>query len=388
MFFEIINNIKGTYTIKAEGRFPERLLNVISTAGIYVSDVRHENGALIFCVSKKGYEKLGEIHIEGVFWELIKKRGLPVFLKRYRKRTVLIMLPAFFIIMTYIFSMFVWKVEIIGGSPELQKKIKPVLRENGVYTGALKKSIDLYEVKRNAIMEIDSLSWMWVDIQGTNAKVKIVARKEKPDTIKINEPSDVISLYSGVIEKMQVYCGVPLVKEGMTIEEGQLAVTGILRSENENIPTYYHHACADIILRVNNKKTFIIPKKEFKKIPTGNKKTAFCVNFKKNNVKFSLNSGISYTEYDKIEKTVKIPFMPVSFSKITYLEADVVAEDTDINKVIETHRENFLDSLEKNNMETINVSTIEEDTDSAVKVTFNAECLVKADKEIPITKGD
>lgn len=389
MLFGIISNIKGSYTVKAEGRFPERILNIASTIGIYIYNVtRVDENTLSFSVSKKGYECLLSAEIEGLTLTLSEKSGFPVFFKRYRKRFMLISLPAIFILITAVFSLFVWSVEIEGGNPALQKKVKTVLSENGVQKGALKSKIDRYDIKRIAITQIDELAWMWVDIKGTSAKVKISPRKEKPELLEINEPSDVISLYDGVIDNMQVYCGIPLFKEGMTVEKGQLLVTGVLRSENENIPTYYHHARADILLRINKEKTVVIPKKTVIMKPTGNKKTAFSINFKKNNVKFSLNSGISYADYDKIEETTKLPFLPVSFSRITYREATVIREDTDINAETEKHRQKFLKTLEKENIEVINLTTDNEDSADSIRVTFKAEGLVRADKEIPIFKGE
>ncbi len=387
MLFGIISNIKGSYTVKACGRFPERILNIASTMGIFIHNViRIDENTISFSVSKKGYERLISSETEGLTLTLADKSGFPVFFRRYRKRFVLIALPAIFLIVTAVFSLFVWSVEIEGGSPALQKKVQAVLRENGVQAGARKSKIDRYDIKRIAITQIDELAWMWVDIKGTNAKVKISARKEKPELLEINEPSDVISLYDGVIEKMQVYCGIPLFTEGMTVEKGQLIVTGVLRSENENIPTYYHHARADVLLRIKREKTVVIPKKTILKEPTGNEKTVLSVNFKKNNIKFSLNSGISYTDYDKIEKIAKIPFLPVSFSRVIYKEANVIKVDTDINAETEAHRQSFIQSLEKENMDIVNMTTDTEDASDSVRVTFGAECLVRADKEIPIAE--
>ena len=389
MLFGIINSIKGCFTIRAEGRFPERVLNIASTNGIYIHNVKRDgDSAICFSVSKKGAEKLLEMNIEGLSLTIADKRGVPVFFRRYRKRIVLILLPVLFLTATGIFSLFVWKIEIEGGDEALRREVSRALTENGVYIGALKHQIDSYDVKRRAIMEIDDLAWIWVDVKGTTANVKLRQRTKVPSLLKINEPADVISTYDGVIEKIKVYCGIPLFKEGMTVEKGQIVVSGVLRSENENIPTYYHHATADITLRLNEKNTYIIPKKTFRKVPTGNKKTVFSINSKKNNVKFSLNSGISYSNYDKIEKTVKIPFLPVSFTKTTYLEVDVTEEATDIPAETRRHRLDFIKSLESMDMDIISLGEGVSETSAFFKVTFNAECLVRADKEIPIaTEG-
>ena len=389
MFFDIISSIKGSYTLTARGRFPERILNIASTMGIYVCNVRRKDkNTLVFSVSKKGYERLISVQSEELTLELSDKSGFPVFFRKHKKRFMLFSLPLIFLAATTISSLFVWSVDIVGGNNELRGQVEKVLFEEGVKPGAVKHRIDRYDIKRIAITKIDNLAWMWVDIKGTNARVKIEARKEKPNLLEINEPANVISLYDGVIEKMQVYCGIPLFKEGMTVEKGQTVVTGILESENENIPTYYHHACADILLRLTREKTVVIPKKTISKELTGNKKTAFYINFEKNNIKFSLNSGISYTDYDKIEKTTAIPLLPVSFSRITYREAIVVKTDTDINAEIKKHTDIFKESLKKENMDVVNLITDTEDTADSVRVNFKAQCLVRADKEIPISETE
>lgn len=272
----------------------------------------------------------------------------------------------------------------MGGDKKLQGEVRSTLSAYGVHVGALKHKIDQNDVKRRAIMEIDDLSWLWVDLKGTTAKVKIQKRTQKPSLLQIHEPSDVIAMHSGVIEKMQVYCGVPLISEGMTVEKGQIIVTGVFRSENENIPTYYHHASADVTVRLNEKKTVIIPKTTIIKTPTGNKKSVYKINFQKNNIKFSLNSGISYTEYDKIEKTLKIPLLPISFSRVDYLETDVSAKQTDTAAEVENRRKAFLKSLEKKKLEVKNLTEEIKEGDKTLTVTFNAECLARTDKEIPI----
>ncbi len=381
----IISLLKGNCTIKAEGRFPERILNIASTSGIYVHTVKRAGeNSITFCVSKKGAQALLSNPPEGIKLDLIGSYGLPFFLQRYKRRAVLAALPLLFICVCVVFSCFIWRLELEGGDKKLQSEVRSALSSYGVHVGALKHKIDQNDIKRRAIMSIDDLSWLWVDLKGTTAKVKIQKRTQKPALIQINEPSDVIAMHSGVIEKMQVYCGVPLLSEGMTVEKGQTIVTGVFRSENENIPTYYHHASADVTVRLSEKKTVIIPKTTIIKAPTGNKKSVYKINFQKNNIKFSLNSGISYTEYDKIEKTLKIPLLPLSFSRVDYLEADVTAEPTDTAAVLESRRKDFLKNLEKKKLEVKNLTEEITESDESLTVTFNAECLVRTDKEIPI----
>ncbi len=385
MFNMLINSVKGVYTVEVTGRFPERILNIASVSGIYIRDVRRKDSqTLSFSVSKKAYEKLADTELEGISLTLSSYYGFPVFFKKHKKRIVLLLLPILFIIVSSVFSLFVWKVEISGGDKVLQEEVLENISQKGVRFGAFKNNIDQYDIKRTSIMEIDDLAWLWVDVRGTTAKIKIQPRTPKPDMIPINEPSDVISTYSGIIEKMQVYCGVPLLKEGDAVEKGQIIVTGVFRSENENIPTYYHHATADVTVRFMMKKTVIIPKTTIKKVPTGKKKSIFEVKSEKNLINFSLNSRISYKEYDKIEKTYALKILPLSFVKAEYYEVNVEHTETDIPKEIESRRKTFLGEIQKEDVELLELTETMTEKDDYVEITFCAECLGHADKEIPI----
>ena len=53
MFNTLINCIKGVYTVDACGRFPERILNIASTSGIYLRSIkRKDSETLSFYLSK------------------------------------------------------------------------------------------------------------------------------------------------------------------------------------------------------------------------------------------------------------------------------------------------------------------------------------------------
>ena len=385
MFGFLLNAAKGKSVIRACGRFPERILNIASTSGVFVSDVNRDgDDSITFCVGLKGGEKLLGVNLEGLSLEIIESYGFPVTFKKYRKRVLLCLLPIIFVLSSYVFSLFIWSVEVEGGDKKLQQEVLDTISKNGVFVGAPKGKIDRYDIKRKTIMEIDKLAWMWVDIRGVSAKVKIRERKPHLDLIPISEPSDVIAMHSGLIEKMQVYCGVPLFKEGQSVQKGDVIVTGVFRSENENIPTYYHHAVADITLRLCESKTVIIPRKTIKKIPTGNKKSVYRIDFEKNNINFSLNSRILYKEYDKIEKKYALPFTSISFVKTTYVENSVSLSDTDIPKELSERRKTFLDSLSKKGMEIVSLNEEVIENENDVTVILSADCRVKTDKEIPI----
>ena len=145
MFGFLLNSIKGKSIIRATGRFPERILNIASTSGVFVSNVtRDGENSITFHTAIKGGEKLIVTKLEGLTVELVESYGIPVFIKRYKKRVLLGLLPAIFILSAFVSNLFIWRVEIEGGDQKLQKEVMSVISEMGVRRGALKRSIDQY----------------------------------------------------------------------------------------------------------------------------------------------------------------------------------------------------------------------------------------------------
>ncbi len=389
MLSDIINCIRGTYVLKIEGRYPERLFNIASNKGIYIYDVnKNKDGLITFCVSRKGGKKLFSLVPDDLNIHITQKYGLPFFISRYRKRAVLFILPILFLIGSTIYSSYIWDIDISGGNKDIYPKLKTELKKNGVYIGAIKNKISQNDVKRNCILNVDEISWLWVDIKGTTAYVTLHEKTKVPGIERLDEPADVYSTENGVIESMQTFCGIPLVTPGTTVEKGQMLITGVLKSEKENIPIYFHHASGNVIARVWKEKTVNIPKFLTTKVPTGQKQSVYGIKFKNNLINFSINSGISYREYDKIDKNVKVPFVPISFFKTDYHEVNVNNEPNDIQSSINAYAMEFKEKLEKENASIQQLSYSQTDNGSFLQVKFTAECLMRIDKEIPINKGD
>lgn len=385
MSYGFLNYIKGAHNVRVLGSFPERILNISSTKGVYIENVtKDENGILKFTVSKNGYKIISENCPKDIIIEKTSSYGIPFFLKRYKKRIALFILPLTLLGAAAIYSGFIWKINIYGATSDVQKEIRTLLSDSGVYIGAKKNKIDPYKVKKNILLKSDKLSWLWVDIRGTTARVEIRPRTQKPVLENISEPADVIATHSGVIEKMQVFCGAPKVSEGETVRKGQILISGTILTDNENIPPYYHHASGIITARVWEEKTANIPKYILKKTPTGRKKSVYGINFKKNNIKFSLNSGISYEEYVKITDKVKIPLLPISFTKEQFNEVTVEQLPNNIEKEIEKIKQAYRNELEKTNAEIIEITHTINENENDINITLTAQCLMRIDKEIPL----
>lgn len=98
------------------------------------------------------------------------------------------------------------------------------LNEKGIIIGAKKSGINTDEVIRKVRLQRNDIAWMSIDLNGTNAIIKIVENIEKPEIINEDEYCSIIANKSGVITKINARSGTPLVKEGEVVKEGMTLV--------------------------------------------------------------------------------------------------------------------------------------------------------------------
>ncbi|MDY0405536.1 sporulation protein YqfD [Virgibacillus sp. 179-BFC.A HS] len=131
-------------------------------------------------------------------------------------------------------SNILWKVEITGVPTDIEKKITKELNNSGIHPGAWTFSMDSpSDIQQNLLKHIPELLWVGVEKMGTTIRLegveKIVVKKEP-----VSGPRDLVATKKGIIKKMYVSKGRPLVYVNDYVEPGEVLVSGNLR-ENENV---------------------------------------------------------------------------------------------------------------------------------------------------------
>lgn len=91
-------------------------------------------------------------------------------------------------------------------------------------------------------LERNDLAWIGIEIQGTNAIVKIVEADMKPEIIQEDEYCNIVATKDAMIVKVNAQNGVPVVKEGDVVTKGTVLIEGWLEGQYTGIR--YVHAKA------------------------------------------------------------------------------------------------------------------------------------------------
>lgn len=379
---DITRVLKSSFTLEVTGENPERFLNAAAAKGIYICAVEPIDGGLRLRLSRRAYAAMKDELPRGMEMKKIKEHGAAKFLRRLKKRFLLLSGGVLVLALTALFSQFVWMVEISGGDEGLQKEVAAFLEENNIRSGTAKRSIDQNRIKREAILSIDDLMWLWVDIKGTTAYVKIAPRNMPPE-IEPKESANVVAAESGVIEKITTLRGTPAVSAGETVEKGDLLISGVIESERLDEPML-RHAQGVVQALVWREKNVLIPKKTEERSYTGNERKIRAIKIKKFIVNFSLNSSILYPKYDKIRHKYKLGNIPAEFISDTYkeVEAQIIPTDTEQEKarIFEAFEKEITDG----GAQIISIEASEIDRGDYLEYSVSAECLTDIGKTVPM----
>ena len=320
----ILNYLFGYLNITVEGFFTERFINICSNKKIFLWNLKKKNSSMLNAnISINDFRKIKEVSKKTKCKVRInKKRGFPFVFEKYKKRKLFLILILFFIIIMIISSMYVWNIEIIGAEDINKEELISSLKEKGLDTGKLKSKINTKNIISNIRLERNDISWIEINLKGTNAIVSIVKAESVPNIINDNEYCDIISNKRGMIEKITAEKGTILVKKGDIVEPGTKLIGGYM--EGKYTEKRMVHSKGEVKAKVwytkRKKSKFIREETE----ETGNEKKKYRIFL--NNFKINLYKSIpNFEKYDTINESKKIRlfsnfYLPITLEKNTYRE--------------------------------------------------------------------
>lgn len=392
MLVKILCFLRGYVEIIVKSRFAERFINLCTGRGIYLWDIRRTGRfEADMKMSTRAFSKIrpiakkthSHIHIR-------RKCGLPVILHRYKRRYFL--LYGLFAASCLIFaaSQFIWSVEIVGNETVSSEQILSVLDEIGLKKGCLKYGFDARDLKNNALMRLDRLSWLWVDIKGSRAIVSVSEKRVAPEMHTSSAPCDIVAAKSGVVRKVIARQGQAAVEEGQTVMEGELLISGIMKSER--IAPRCLHADGEVYARTWHEESEICSLIEEVHAPTGHRKSKSTLCLFGLDINLFINPLPSYKSYNTSEAThdwvIFGLYTGISLKSTTYSEVDIsyrqISEDEAVSKILPMLEKRLAEGADKNAL-FISQSVSRSKADGqSIRVTLTAEYTEQIGTEKPI----
>ena len=325
MFFKILlYKLIGYIRINVEGFYIEKFINICRQNGIFLWGIKREKASIMHTnISIKDFKKIKRItkqincrvHIE-------RKKGLPFFLDRYKKRKIFVIGLIAILLIIFGTSNFVWNIEVVGNEKINKDEIIQELKEQGLEIGTPKRKINKNEIINTIRLKRNDVSWVGINIKGTNVTVKIVETEEKPEIINQDEYCNIVANKDALIQKIDSTKGTSVVKEGDLVKKGSILIGGWMEGKYTGVR--YVHGAGKVIGKVWYTETARVQLKEEKTEKTGKEEKKYRINF--NNFQINLYKTLSkFEKYDTIytDKKVKIFsdfYLPVSFTECNNFE--------------------------------------------------------------------
>lgn len=388
----VINFLCGSVLVEVKSSYPERFFNLCAKNGIEFWDMTTEDiGVFRIRMSVPDFKRLPNIARRAMCRvHIIEKRGLPFFTYRFRKRAALISGCAVFCLIAWVFTSFVWVINI-DGFPELDAvKLRTALADAGLGIGTYAPSVNISELRNSVLIDMPELAYISVNFSGSHANVTARKRISPPEVLAKEIPCDIIADKDGVICDITVKTGTPEVVRGDTVIKGQILASGYMTGRAGS--TVLTHADAEIKVRTWRKKSARMQKTYDEKVYTGNEKELYTIILCGKRIKLYLNSGISYAKCDKIiEKTDLVLFdgvtLPVSLEKARYREYKTETTQMSAGTAYDTLGEGLhlvLDIPEDGEVVNAELATSEDERFAYASII--AECIEKTGEEREILR--
>lgn len=236
--------------IKITGSGLVKVLNRIKTAGINVKDVCLCGEFVRITIDYDEIELI-ECIIENNLctYEIEKKIGIYFFLKKINNLYSYILGAIFFGIILYIVSLYLWNIEYVGNLSITDEQLEDYLKEQKISPGIFKSSIDCNALEAGIRNEFFDITWVCAEIKGTNLIVHVNENYNKEIAAEEEKPYDLVAKHNSIITSIITRKGVPAVKVGDIVKEGDILIQGTVDIYNEfeeKLFTNYVNADGDV----------------------------------------------------------------------------------------------------------------------------------------------
>ncbi len=218
----------GYLLISLKGPGLARLLNLTARQGIKFWDLNYRENLVTVKIRPRDLKRLRPLLKKtGCRVKIHHKIGAPFIMLRGKRRKGLVLGIVLFCFTLYFLSLFIWNINIEGNTGVSTEEISAVLENYGVKEGIMKKDLDLSELERKLLLEIEDLQWVGVSTKGVYLNVQVVERLREPPLD--GDVTGLVAAKDGLVTDILVLAGEALVKTGDTVQKGQELISGKIK---------------------------------------------------------------------------------------------------------------------------------------------------------------
>lgn len=224
--------LRGSVRVEVTGAAPERLLNALAGR-----DVRFWQGECVDALTLRLGLYTRDLPLARSLaarcqceLKVLRERGVPLVRRRLARRIALLVTAVVCFALLAASSLFVWDIDVEGNESVSTGEILRALAGCGVESGSFWPGWSADEIRNSVILDIPELSWVGVSVDSSCALVRVRERTEAPGLVSEDGAGSVTAAATGIIERMEVYQGLPVAAVGDAVVAGETLVSGEMSS--------------------------------------------------------------------------------------------------------------------------------------------------------------
>ncbi|MCM1182275.1 MAG: sporulation protein YqfD [Roseburia sp.] len=240
----------GCLVVRFGGDYLERFFNMCRMHNIDLWDITRDEGCCSCKLHAADFTKLPPLlRKTGTKAKVLEKRGLPFYIPFMKKRIIFFVGVLACMVTLNVVTDYVWAIEYVGNLQVSDDELTDFVRGEGIHYGMKKEQLNCEEKEKRLREAFPTVTWTSIWFEGTKLYIE-VKENEKPEPVTIEtRGTDIVATDAGTIVSIVTRNGVPVVKAGDTVEQGQILVEGRVPvyDESRSIVNYQiYDADADI----------------------------------------------------------------------------------------------------------------------------------------------
>ncbi|MBC3515609.1 sporulation protein YqfD [Neobittarella massiliensis] len=261
----------GTVQFRLRGIFSERFINLVNKNGLRLWGLQKEPEGFTANTVARDYKQMHHLaRSTGVRLRIQKKKGLPFWARRYRKRigavVGLLLCAGFLLHMSHL----TWTIQVTGNEKVSTQSILQTLSDLGVNKGKDLRRLNRKATEEKALLALPDLADMTISNKGTQLFIEVREQQKKGEIVDPRQPCDIVAAKKGKILRIQPLEGHPQVEIGQYVGQGDVLISGMFQDYWQR--TVYKHAQGEVWAQTEEKVSYLIPLQKTEWVPAGEAK--------------------------------------------------------------------------------------------------------------------
>lgn len=219
-------------TARVEGINLEKLLRAAAQDGIYVRHARRMGSrTMLVCLRADSISRFRKLCAESGWTYQETNTGCMLRGIRFlRRRFMLIPSAVLCALLVWLSSQMILSIRI-NNAQENAAEIRQFLLRHGVHEGKLKTALSLDALRAAAAYELPDLAFAGMHYAGSTFVFDAQSAVDGEDLAIAGKHMDVVAVQSGIVTRISVQNGTPLVEPGQAVRKGQVLIAGSERTQ-------------------------------------------------------------------------------------------------------------------------------------------------------------